>query len=97
MTDPTLTPEVYGDDYGNPHGLAAAKVAVAATRRHSETFDDALAYIRAEYAAANLSRCCTAAYWGSAFAARVYHHREAIKSLRDVADILGFDLVERGK
>lgn len=99
MTDATLTLEVYGSDYHDPQGLAAANAAAAnaPTRRHGETFEDPLAYIRAECAAANLSRCCTAAYWGSAFAARVHHHREAIKSLRAVADVFGFDLVERNK
>lgn len=27
MTDPTLTPEIYGSDHQNPQGLAAAKAA----------------------------------------------------------------------
>lgn len=29
MTDPTLTPELYGSDYLNPQGIAASKAAMA--------------------------------------------------------------------
>ena len=37
MTDPILTPEVYGPDHANHSGLAAAKAAMDASRRLSRS------------------------------------------------------------
>lgn len=43
MTDPTLTPEVYGPDHANPQGLARAKAAIdAADRKRIEAENTAL-------------------------------------------------------
>ena len=38
MTDPTLTPEVYGPDHAHPQGLAAAKASMDAAPL-TECFD----------------------------------------------------------
>jgi hypothetical protein len=99
MTDPILTPEVYGPDHANANGLAAAKAAMdAVSSRHpNETFFNRLDYVRVACDASTIVHGCTAAYWVETDTTRAFHHCEAVKSLRAIADRFGFDLVERGK
>ena len=92
MTDPTITPEVYGPDHAHPDGLARAKAEMdAADRKRIEADNAALLKARA--------------YLGFA---RDYLHialfdtnnrtlmrSMAIDDLRVAAATLGYDLVKR--
>ena len=92
MTDPTLTPEVYGPDHAHPQGLARAKAAMDAADRK---------WIEAENTALSKART----YLGFArdhlhlalFDARIRApmRSTAIDDLRTACTTLGYDMVKR--
>lgn len=92
MTDPTLTPEVYGPDHAHPQGLARAKAAMdAADRKRIEAdnyaLSKALTYL--EFAKDDL---LLARYDASN---RALMRSMAIDDLRVAVAALGYDLVKR--
>ena len=92
MTDPTLTPEVYGPDHAHPDGLARAKAAMEAADK---------ARIKAENTALSKART----YLGFAsdhlhlalfdVSNRALMRSMAIDDLRTATAALGYDLVKR--
>ena len=92
MTDPTLTPEVYGSDHANPQGLARAKAAMeAADHKRIEAENTALSKARTYLVFASdhlhLARFDVRN--------RALMRSMAIDDLRVAAATLGYDLVKR--
>lgn len=92
MTNPTLTPEVYGADHANPQGLARAKAAMdAADKARIEAENAAMSRARAYLDLASddllLAR--------SDLSNRTLMRRMAIDDLRVAVAALGYDLVKR--
>lgn len=91
MTDPTLTPEVYGPDYANPSGLAVAKAAADSAAKRGPIGGVDLA--RARGFAGDIGDRCIVAYWMDAQGRDIAFHRAgAITSLRALADLFGYRL-----
>lgn len=91
MTDPILTPEVYGPDHANANGLAAVKAAMDAIPKVKPE------WYGAKYHAGVIADECVAAMWRSEMhdADVSGHRRRVIDHLTRIADLFGFDLVER--
>ena len=92
MTDPTLTPEVFGPDHAHPDGLARAKAAMEAADRKR---------IEAENAALSKARTYLDLAKDDLLIARFdlsnrdFRRSMAIDELRRAAEFLGYDLVKR--
>ena len=92
MTDPTLTPEVYGPDHANPQGLARAKAAMdAADRKRIEAENTALSKARTYIGFASDHLHLARFDAGD----RAIMRSMAIDDLRTACDALGYDLVKR--
>ena len=92
MTDPTLTPEVYGPDHAHPQGLARAKAAMdAADRKWIEAENTALSKARTYLGFAS-DHLHLALFDASN---RALMRSAAIDELRRAAEFLGYDLVKR--
>jgi hypothetical protein len=91
MTDPTLTPELYGPDHANPLGLAVAKArADSAAKREPIS---GLDFVSARAHAGDIGDRCIVAYWIDARGGDITFHRtEAEKSLHRLADLFGYRL-----
>lgn len=103
MTDPILTPEVYGDDHRNPQGLAAAKArAASAEARETITKQPDLPrgtdLCRINMRARDVSEAALLAYWAEdrGSTGTFEHHRKRMAdALRDLVDMFGYDLVAK--
>ena len=99
MTDPILTPEVYGDDYKNPQGIAVAKARMASVEpRKQRELPRGTALVTIQIRAAEVSESAVVAYWLESHGDKGtfdYHRNKMVEKLREVADLLGFDLVAR--
>ena len=88
MTDPTLTPEIYGSDHAHPQGLAAAKASMdAAPMNELDHLSHAMTYLgfaRDELLLATRS-----------VSGRAYHRNDAIKCLHIAADRLGLRVLPK--
>jgi len=92
MTDPTLTPEVYGPDHAHPDGLARAKAEMeAADRKRIEADNTALSKARTYIGFAS-DHLHMARFDVSN---RALMRSMAIDDLRVAAAALGYDLVKR--
>ena len=88
MTDPTLTPEVFGDDHATTDSLAAAK---AADEHAESTTKYAIVGVRLSDAAMNYA----AANWCDSDGTRGLLLEWARKSLDDAVAGLGLKLVPK--
>lgn len=92
MTDPTLTPEVYGPDHAHPDGLARAKAAMAsADNAQIEAENTALSKARTYIGFAS-DHLHLARFDASN---RALMRSMAIDDLRVAVAALGYDLVKR--
>ena len=92
MTDPTLTPEVYGPDHAHPDGLARAKAAMEAadkarTKVENTALSKARTYLGFASDSLHLARFDVSD--------RTTLRRIAIDDLRTACATLGYDLVKR--
>ena len=92
MTDPTLTPEVYGPDHAHPDGLARAKAAMeAADKARTKVENTALSKARTYLGFAS-DHLHLALFDASN---RTTLRSMAIYELRTACAALGYDLVKR--
>lgn len=92
MTDPTLTPEVFGPDHAHPDGLARAKAAMeAADRKRIEAENTALFRARTfiDIASGNLDMA------RHVVGTRAFYLGYALESMQRAVEFLGYDLVKR--
>lgn len=92
MTDPTLTPEVFGPDHAHPDGLARAKAAMeAADKARIKVENTALSKARTYlgFARDHLHLALFDAH------IRALMRSMAIDELRTACAALGYDLVKR--
>ena len=92
MTDPTLTPEVYGPDHAHPDGLARAKAAMdAADKARIEADNTALSKARTfiDLASDDLHRA------RHVVGLRAFYLGYALESMQRAVELLGYDLVKR--
>lgn len=88
MTDPILTPEIYGSDHANPDGLAAAKAGMAnnavrtCSPSHARSY---LAFARDDLLLSVLGSRDTAEA----------HRASAVDHMRIAAEYLGYTLTPR--
>lgn len=88
MTDPILTPEIYGSDHANPDGLAAAKASMA---------NNAVRTCSPSHARSYLAFACDdllLSVLGSRDTAKAYQ-ASAVDHLRTAAEHLGYTLTPR--
>lgn len=103
MTDPILTPEVYGDDYRNPQGLAVAKArAASAEPRETTTKQPGLPsgtdLCKVNVRARDVSEAAIIAYWMERYGSTgtfEHHRKHMADALRDLVDMFGYDLVAK--
>lgn len=88
MTDPTLTPEIYGADHANPQGLAAAKASMdAAPMNEFDRLSHAMTYLGFARDALLLAT--------RRDGSRDHHHADAIANLHIAADRLGLRVLPK--
>jgi len=88
MTNPTLTPEVYGSDHAHPDGLARAKAAMeAADEADNYALSKARTYLGFASDHLHLARFDASI--------RALMRSMAIDELRTACAALGYDLVKR--
>ena len=93
MTDPTLTPEVYGPDHANPDGLAVAKARADSAAKREPLPAGCLSFCAAERLANEVASRCTVAFWMERHPHDVaYHRAQADLALHSLADLFGYRL-----
>lgn len=91
MTDPTLTPEVYGPDHASPSGLAVAKSRADSAAKCEPI--SGVDLVSARVHAGDIGDRCIVAYWMDANGGDITFHRtDAVKSLHRLADLFGYRL-----